>query len=251
MSYYNTLEVLPSGAGLNTPGTYTLLTGDADKQFYQKSAKHETVITGPADFFCRKHNDQNKPISDVFAFHDMLLTFSISKGEIIFIENNSTDEPCTTITGKLHFNKDLESLNINKNYKYTSQQLADVLKFNRRLFADPDECMNIVTKLKNFTAEISQKIDAIDDKQGTKQISFMQKVSHEVQLHFILSTPVILGAARSLKFKVDIHFDLRDKAVEFWLESVELKEATDSLKTVIITEQIDRFEKLIPVIELP
>ena len=111
--------------------------------------------------------------------------------------------------------------------------------------------MNIVTKLKNFTAEVSQKIDAIDDKQGTKQLSFMQKVSHEVQLYFILSTPVILGATRSLKFKVDIHFDLRDKAVEFWLESVELKEATDQIKTDIISEQIDRFQKLIPVIELP
>jgi len=239
------------GAGLNTPGTYTLLTGDAERIFYQASRKHDTVITGPADFFCRKHFNDEGSISSHFEYFDMLLTFSISKGEITYIENNSTDEPCTTIIGKLHFNKDLESLNINKNHKYTSHQLSDILKFNRRLFADYDECMKMVTTLKNFTADVSQRIESIDDKQGNKQSAIIQKIYHDVQLSFVLNTPVIIGDTKPLKFKVDVHFDLRDKAVEFWLESVELKEATDEIKTNVISAQIEKFSGLVPVIELP
>lgn len=247
------LETLPTGAGLNTPGVYSILTGDAEQKFYTKDSRFTGVITAPADFFLKKYADPSEAAfaSEAFEFCDMLLTFSFSKGEVTFYENNSTDQKSTTITGKISINDDLEKLKINKDHKYSSQQLADVLKFNRRLFADPDECMTLVTNLKNFTADITQRIEAIDDKQGNKVSSYMHKVAHEVKLSFVLSLALINGSTSPSKFKVDVHFDLRDRAIEFWLESVELKEVLDDMRRNLVTDEVARFRGYIPTIELP
>ena len=42
-------------------------------------------------------------------------------------------------------------------------------------------------------------------------------------------------------FKVEIRFDVRDRAVTYWLESVELKEIMDADRDDIIDQQLQYF----------
>ncbi len=237
------------------PGSYTFLTGAAPEEFIQKNTEHTGVITAPTDFFVTKHvltrqDAGNITVTD-FNFADMLVKFSLSEGWIEYIENNSTTEKGAVIKGKIYTFPGLKELGINTQKTYTSQTLADKLKFSRSLFQSSDECMNMVTKLKKFTATINTEIDNIDDKQGNKKIAFAQKISHELDLTFTLSCPIVSGTGDKKTFKVEIMFDLRDKAIEFWLESVELKEISDSFLESEITKLLEPFKiQGVPIIQI-
>jgi len=241
----STLETIEP---LNGPGEYIYRTGDAPVLITQKNQTHEGVISAPFNFYSDKYL-LNK--ADIFQKKDMLVKFSLQDKVIVFTENNSTTENCTTIKGHLKYDPDLLKMGINSNKTYTSQQLADLLKFNRSLFESSDECMNLVTKLKNFTASVTNEINNIDDKQGTKTIGFAQKIKHELNLSFVLKCTVFIGVNETAKFKVEIMFDLRDKAIEFWLESVELKEISDHQINDIIQNEIKHFiQNDIPTIQI-
>jgi len=243
----NSENILKDNAIFGAPGEYDIRTGALNNVEQHKSSTYTGVISAPYDFFHKKYNILGCQDFDKF---QMLVTYSIDKGSITFIENNTTDKGAAVITGKIELNPQLAKLGINTQKTYTSQQLADLLKFHRILFHDSDECMNIVTKLKNFVADVNTHIEDINDKQGTKSSAYAHKISHQLNLTFVLSAPV-MTAGQSVKFKVEIMFDIRDKAIEFWLESVELKEIFDAEKNESIKSEIAQFNAAeIPTIEL-
>lgn len=210
----------------------------------RKAMSMTTDIKGPHDYYRRKTalkptSSYEKTDSDWDEFK-MLVTVDVSNGVIVFQEDCMTNEGSSTITGKITKDPLLNSLGINSSKKYTSLELGDLLKMNRLLFADRDKHMTLIAALKDFKAKIDTEIQSSNDNKGNKLSHFGQKMSHEYDLTFVLKSPVIKNGPEH-SFKVEINHDIRDKQVEFWLESVELHEILlDSFKK-LVTEQAESF----------
>ena len=235
------------------PGPYTFRTGSLPAIIESSGQTTKGTITAAAEFFKAKYvaGDKDSDEKRKFYFTDMLVVYNISSGELDFSENIATTEKGSNIKSSLVVNPDLNTLQINSQKTYTNQQLADVLKFNRLLFESSDECMNMVTKLKKFSATVTSEIINENDNQGNKKLMYAQKLAHELNLSFTLNCAIFVGVKNVSKFKVDIEFDIRDKSIEFWLTSVEMKEIMDQAKELIITEQLKPFiEKGVPCIQI-
>jgi hypothetical protein len=234
------------------PGHYLYRNGKLPEPIISAGKDTNGVITAPADFFKAKYVNGDMLTNEnvLFRFTDMLVSYSIEDGTVFYEENIASNEGSTKIKGSLKLNPDLKVLGINTQKTYTSQALADVLKFNRLLFKSPDECMNMVSKLKKFSATIATEIVNSNDNQGNKNLSYAQKIATEMNLSFTLSCTLFSGRTEAITFKVDIEFDLRDKAIEFWLVSVELKEIMDTTKEVIVLDEVSIFKnKGVPCIQ--
>lgn len=180
----------------------------------------------------------------------MLVTYNLHKGEIIFNDNVVDDSGRAKIVGKLTEFRDLDRLSINQDYKYTTQKLSDVLKMSGSLFRDRSECMELVNSLRNFSVEIGHVISESNDTKGNKLSSFAQNVSAKFKLSFILKCNIFSGVEDKKEFKVEILCDVRDKALELWLESVELKEIIDSEKEKTIISELVHFKSKVPIIQI-
>lgn len=240
-------------SNLPIPGEYSYRTGTLPPMVQPAGIETSGAITAPGDFFRAKYKAGDKLTNEnvIFRYTDMLVKYNMEEGTIEFLEDIASTNASSRVNGKLRMNKDLKALSINTQKVYTSQQLADVLKFNRLLFDNSDDCMNIVSKLKKFSAQISTQIVNSNDNQGNKNLTFAQNVATELNLSFVLHCDIFTGIYSNVKFKVDIEFDLRDKTIEFWLVSTELKELIDQRTKDIIDDQLISFKTVgVPCIQI-
>lgn len=172
---------------------------------------------------------------------NMVVEVDRVKMSITFRENNNWADGSATVTGSASLSPEITALGINTTKKYSGVQLSDVLRMNRLLFALPDDCARIVNALRDFKAKIEQHIEAADDKKGNKATVFDQRIQQPHDLKFTLSWPVISGEAKT-KFLVEINYDVRDRSIEFWLESVEMHEAIQEQCQALIDGEIAAFK---------
>jgi len=144
----------------------------------------------------------------------------------------------TEVVGKLEFNPDLLSWCINKDKKFTREQLITLLKFNRRFFADPSQhriMLDAYQKL-NLTGQTNFKNET--DGRGNKDLAFKKTIdSSTIPTDFTLEMPVFKGQPAK-KFRVEICLDATDASVMFWFESVELIEVIETDRKKIFNDQV-------------
>ena len=202
------------------------------------------LINAPAEFF-------NKKIYGEFAHNDMLVRYDLDKGVVIFEDNVVNDAGSSKITGTLSMFRDLDRLGINQDQKYTTQQLSDKLKMSSSLFSDRTECMKLVSSLRNFSAKIGHDLSEMNDTKGNKMNTMVQSVKTDFDLNFVLSCQIFAGVQSKKTFKVEILCDVRDKALELWMESMELKEIMDEEKEKIIRNVLVPFEnRKVPIVQI-
>ncbi len=172
---------------------------------------------------------------------DMVVEVNLEALKISFIENNHHAIETARVNGTINFPKELTQLGINTGKKYTGKELADTLQMNRLMFISKEENFRIVTALRNFKAKIDIDLENQDDLKGNKLQHYAQKIRQEYDLNFKLKWPVILGE-EPVTFDVEINFDLRDKAVEFTLFSVEMKELQDEAAGELIAAEVLKFK---------
>ena len=214
------------------------------------------TITAPASYFNDKYLNPTVDRDAVpFMYHekDMLMTFSYSTMEIVFNENISTAEGGVTVTGNLSLEPDLKSLNINQAHVYSPRELSDKIKMLPSLFEKREEWADLVKNLRNFSVEANRKIEELDDDKGNKTSSMIQTLAASFDLSFNLKCRIFSGLDVVKSFKVEINVDARSKAVDVWLESVELKEIIDGLSEDIINKEVEVFRGLVkvPIIQKP
>lgn len=223
-------------------GTQKLVirTGEAPKNIRLNENDFKGNIYAPADFFT------GKLVNNYYASHnfaDMLVQYSYDQRTIIFKDNITDNDGSNTVKGFLNRSKEVATLGINNGTKYSSRELAQLLKMNRIMFADRDQCMTLVANLQNFKAKVEADLENSNDNKGNKKFMFEQKVKQEYNLQFVLNSP-IFNTDTMYKYTVEIMYDVLDAQVIFWLESVELKELSDSLTKEIIDAQLTRFGDL-------
>jgi len=212
-------------------------TGEAPQVIIAQRVEYTGQITAPADWL-----EQKIKAGYDFDLSDCHCTVDRSKMAITFITNEEGEEPGGfTISGKVNPYAELERFGINSGKTYTATQLADLLKFNRILFSDPEQCFSVIGKLQNFRSKVVQDLEKIDNQAGSKRILFEQKLNSEFDAKFTLGIPIYEGG-EPRKFEVIIRFDVRDSQVSFWLESVELKELADGAAFAMINAEVDRMK---------
>lgn len=214
------------------------------------------TITAPASFFKDKYLNQTvdrQGIPVMYHEKDMLLEFSYSEMTITYNENISTSEGGVTVSGKLSLEPDLKSLKINENHVYSPRELSDKIKMLPSLFEKREEWADLVKNLRNFSAAATSKIEELDDDKGNKTSLAVQTLATSFNLNFNLKSRIFSGLDIVRSFKVDINVDARSKAIELWLESVELKEIIDDLSEEIINEEVEVFQGdvRVPIIQKP
>lgn len=215
--------------------------GDLPPVIIRKDYTFKGFIKAPYAYFSRKNALSN---GDQMLFDLFMMVVEVNRAamSITFKEDNHSTEGSALITGSASITSELTALGINTTKKYSGLQLSDALRMNRLLFALPDDCVRIVSALRDFKAKIEQDIQAADDKKGNKTTSFDQRIQQPHDLRFTLNWPVISGEPKT-KFQVEINYDVRDKAIECWLESVEMHEAIQEQCQALIDGQIALFQE--------
>jgi hypothetical protein len=148
-----------------------------------------------------------------------------------------------SVTAKLEQSKELEQFGINTNTRYNRKSLLDLLRFNRLFFEDKNEHARVIAGLYKLRIKSEQEIQQEKDNQGNKRTLHDVKTVDDGGMvkEFTLTIPLFKGFAAQ-RITVEICFEVLNGDVSFWLESIGLKEATDSAIDGIIAEELKSCE---------
>lgn len=221
----------------NVGDTATLIIreGSAAKIFEPQRVSLCGTINSPAKY-CEIHTDLDKKKA--------IIKFSYD-GLFIVLDCDPSDELAPKINGKMEINSDLNKFCINDDEMFSISELLKLLKMNRIYFAQRDTLAPLVTNLSKFKVKVDTEIQKEEsDNRGNKKDSVEVKVTSDIPLAFTLKMPLYKGAEEST-FKVDICFDVRDAALELWLESVELAELLKEQAKSAIDDQLKKFDRFV------
>ena len=134
-----------------------------------------------------------------------------------------------TITGKLEPSTELQPFKINQESRFDRQQLVTLIKFNRLYFEDKNQHAALLAGLYKLRIKSETEIQQEKDNAGNKRNLLDVKTVDDNGFPrlFTLTIPIFKGFPAQ-KIEVEICFEVLNGAVSFWLESIGLKEVSDS-----------------------
>lgn len=144
-----------------------------------------------------------------------------------------------TITGKLEASEELKQFGINTSNTKDRKQLLDLIRFNRLFFPDKLQHERVVNGLYKIRFKSETEIKQAQDNAGNKTNNLEIKTVADDGFikEFTLEVPLFKGFAPE-KITVEICYEVINGAIVFWLESVGLKEATDSQVDAIFEQEL-------------
>lgn len=135
----------------------------------------------------------------------------------------------TTITANLEASEELKQFGINTTTRYDRKELLRLLKFNRLYFDDKQQYDGVVLGLTKIRFKTSSELAQENDNKGNKvNNDESHTVAHpDFKDKFTLSVPLFRGFPAA-KIEVEVCWEVLNNQISFWMESVGLKEATDS-----------------------
>lgn len=176
------------------------------------------TITAPSEFWSKRKHSPNK---------SNIVYSKTGKQIILTVNENSFFKK--QIVGVLKSNPELDDFGVNSSSKkYTVKELADFLKMRKFFFKDREQASKIITNLQKFKASVQSQIEDFDNTRGNSKQLFEVKTDSNMDMDFVLKMPIFKGQP-DRTFKVGINFSVRDKQIDIWLESEELRliELTD------------------------
>jgi hypothetical protein len=151
-----------------------------------------------------------------------------------------------TITAKLEASEELKQFGINTSTRYTRKQLTQLLKFNRLYFSDRSQYDAVVSGLMRIRFKTQAELTQESDNKGTRiNNDESRTVAHEGFVDtFTLSVPLFRGFP-AVKIEAEICWEVLNSDISFWLESVGLKEATDSAIDGIFEAELDNIRDFV------
>lgn len=214
--------------------------GSASPIILPKAVRLSGIITAPAEFI-QKRKELIDPKS-------AYVLFNYDKGKIVLVLNERFPDEEYRISGELRTSDELKQFDIftglGSPKMFSIRDLIQILKFNKKYFFDASQCDTIIENLGKLTIEVSQKIEKEEVQRGNKADNFNQQVKTNIPLNFVLKMPVYKGFPEK-KFQVDILFDVRDRALSLWLESVELSMILISESREIIESQLTKMNEYV------
>lgn len=154
-----------------------------------------------------------------------------------------------SVLGALQFHDDFKSLHINDGYEWTPTELAILFKMHRYWFSDRKVCMEIVTTLMNFTADVQQKVEQAVNERGGRKDNFEQVVNSNLPASVTMSLPICKGYANE-QLEVEFFAKVNGREVSFVLLSPGVNESVESIRNSAIDAQLNAIKEVAPKIAL-
>lgn len=198
----------------------------------------EGVITSPIDWLEKRVDliDQKKAHVEV----------SRENMTILLVVAEDDEYAIGKIKGKVEFTEIFTKTKINNDRDaWVPDRLGQFLRLNRGLFTDKEECMKLVSALKNFTAKAKSEIQKQKDPNGSRAEVFKQEVESNLPHDFTLNLAIFKGTP---KVPIVVEFDhyLADGDCYLQLVSPGANEAVEEFRDNCIDEVLDRIKAIAP-----
>lgn len=151
-----------------------------------------------------------------------------------------------TFVGKVEFSEAFEKFGINDaSSGWIPAKLGQFLRINRVLFADKEECMKLVSQLKNFSAKAKAEIQKQHDPSGSMADVYRQEVESNLPKSFTINVAIFKGTAKT---PIEIEFDhyLKDGEVLLQLVSPGANELTETYRDSCIDDVLTKIKAIAP-----
>lgn len=150
------------------------------------------------------------------------------------------------IVGTVAYTETYERFGINDaNSGWLPAKLGQFLRLNRGVFEDRQECMMLVSKLKNFTAKAKAEIQKQRDPSGSTADVYRQEVESNLPNSFTVNMAIFKGTAKEA---IEVEFDhyLKDGEVYLQLVSPGANELTEAYRDQCIDDVLDKIREIAP-----
>lgn len=145
------------------------------------------------------------------------------------------------VKGTLSFTQIFKEFGINSGATWTTHQLADFIKMHRAYFEQPSVTHELVSKLRNFQAKVSQDLEKADDKRGNMRNIKIQVVESNIPESFKVVLPIFKGQpAETLELEIFID----PESFECTLVSPDAQEKIHRTTDGLIEEQVKLIKEL-------
>jgi hypothetical protein len=150
------------------------------------------------------------------------------------------------VTGKLELAPELLAFGINTTQMWKRDELHKFLKFNRVYFTDKEQWQGVINGLMRVRVKTEQELNVHQDNRGNKGGAYEQKVVGEegIAKFFDLKIPIYKGEA-AMSFQVELCYDVSGGILQFWLESVGLRELELEVVNALIDGELAKCEGLL------
>ena len=147
--------------------------------------------------------------------------------KFIKLECDPSDRYATVVVGKLEVSEGVNLFQINTSKTFTRDQLIQLIRFNRRFFANRDEQEKFLSAVSKFAVNANVQGKQESDTRGNRVAHLDKVVNTNVPETIALFMPLFQGE-NPVKFVVDVCIDVSETTARFWFESAEMKELEQS-----------------------
>lgn len=226
------------------PGTNEVIIrqGEAPKVLDETAPKHYDVcgqINSVSEYLSKRIN------AGQFEQKDCTVLVN-REGECVHLLFNERDErKCGSVKGSLTRCEDFKLLNLNGEKLWKPEELAMLFKMHRYWFTERKECMDIVSLLLNYKADIKQKVERAMQENGSRAYNFAQEVNSNLPPKVTLMLSVFKGQ-QSQVIEVETFARVDGENVTFALLSPGANEIVNTYRDIAIDEEIKRIKAVAP-----
>jgi hypothetical protein len=189
----------------------------------------------------RTCSDFYKPKAEQFDPQNCHVTIDVNALEIIFF-GDEKDHFRTIIKGSLKTFSLLNKFGINNEKKFSSIELAKLLRRHPFLFDDDMKVTwdKLILAMLNFKAKINTIIENEQDMKGNRKYLLEKTVEQSIPDSIVFTCPIFEGE-QNLSFKVEICCEATSNDVEFYLDSPDLYILFENESRRLLKEQSDYF----------
>lgn len=150
------------------------------------------------------------------------------------------------IVGTVAFTDTYDTFGINNSQVgWLPAKLGQFLRLNRGVFEDRQECMKLVSLLKNFTAKAKAEIQKQRDPSGSTADVYRQEVESNLPKSFTVHIAIFKGTAKEA---IEVEFDhyLKDGDVFLQLVSPGANELTETYRDQCIDDVLNKIREIAP-----
>lgn len=182
---------------------------------------------------------------DMFKQQDCAILVDRDEMTIKLLINETDAYTNGVVGGCLSVSTELKELGVNIGYKWTPEELAMAFKMHRAWFSDIKTNMELVTTLKNFKANVSNKVERSIEENGSKADIFSQVVDSNLPKAFSLHIPVLKGYAPA-DIEVETFANVDGRNVQFILLSPGAQEVLERERDTAIDGELAKIREIAP-----
>lgn len=151
-----------------------------------------------------------------------------------------------TFFGEVQLSEVFAKFGINNEKKaWEPAKLGQFLRLNRCVFEEKEQCMVLVSTLKNFTANAKAEIQKQRDPSGSTADVYKCQVESNLPKSFSVCLPIFKGTAKE---RIEVEFDhyLSDGNVYLQLVSPGANEMVESFRDTCIDQVLDKIKAIAP-----